>query len=127
MEFKINAEPKEIVDLILAMQNRANQTINRAFTIPNNTDSEHVSENVFEERCNCDCNHMSIGENLRKLREKAGLSQNELARRANVTPAAINMIEKGTRNLALATGKDIADVLGCSLYDFFDGSNREAV
>lgn len=127
MEFKINAEPKEIVDLILAMQNQTNQTINRAFTIPNNADSEHVSENFFEEKCNCDCNHMSIGENLRRLREKAGLSQNELARRANVTPAAINMIEKGTRNLSLATGKDIADTLGCSLYDFFDDESRKAV
>lgn len=127
MEFKINAEPKEIVDLILAMQNQTNQTINRAFTIPNNADSEHVSEIFFEERCNCDCNHMSIGENLRRLREKAGLSQNELARRANVTPAAINMIEKGTRNLSLATGKDIADTLGCSLYDFFDDESRKTV
>lgn len=69
---------------------------------------------------------MSIGENLRRLREAAGLSQNELARRANVSAAAINMIEKDTRNLGLATGKDIADVLQCSLYDFFNDSSQTA-
>jgi transcriptional regulator with XRE-family HTH domain len=40
---------------------------------------------------------MTFGERLRRLRELAGYSQAELARRAGMNRAVINMLESGVR------------------------------
>lgn len=63
---------------------------------------------------------MSIGENIKKLREAAGMSQNELARAVGVGQNAISKIEAGTRFPSVITLRNIARVFNVttdSLYE----------
>ena len=53
-----------------------------------------------------------LGTAIRKLREKRGLSQVELARAAGLTQPAIAWIEKGQRSASLATLNSIGKGLG---------------
>ena len=55
-----------------------------------------------------------IGERLRELRLKRGLSQDELARRANVTQGLIWQIEAGRRTPSLRTLLRLAEALSVS-------------
>lgn len=48
-------------------------------------------------------------------REKAGLTQAEVARQCGVSPSLINEIEKGTRNATPAMLVTLATVLNCPL------------
>ena len=62
----------------------------------------------------------TTGELIKLARKKAGLTQAELGKRLNVSPAAISQFEKASANLTSETVK-IADVLGVdpfSLYSF---------
>lgn len=58
---------------------------------------------------------MSVGNNIKRLREEHGLSQADLAMRANISQSMLSQIEKGTKNPSLQVGKEIADILGCSV------------
>ena len=59
-----------------------------------------------------------LARNLKKLREKKGLSQDRLAKLADVTNNTIIKIEQGENtNPTLATLKKIAKALGVSLDD----------
>ena len=59
-----------------------------------------------------------MARNLKKLREKKGLSQDRLAKLADVTNNTIIKIEQGENtNPTLATLKKIAKALGVSLDD----------
>lgn len=58
---------------------------------------------------------MSISENILKLREGAGVSQAELARRIGVTGAFLCQIERGLRTPSLPLAVEISKALGCSL------------
>ena len=53
-----------------------------------------------------------IGEDIRKVRKKAGLSQHGLARKAGMSQQLISRIEKGRENISLITLKKIASALG---------------
>lgn len=56
---------------------------------------------------------VSFAERLRHLRERAGLSQEELAERAGLTPNAISALERGARRHPYPnTVRALADVLG---------------
>lgn len=61
----------------------------------------------------------SVGERLRRLRERHGLSQRELARRAGVTNGTVSLIEQGRSSPSVASLKKILDVLPISISDFF--------
>jgi transcriptional regulator with XRE-family HTH domain len=50
---------------------------------------------------------------LTAFRVAAGLSQNELAKRAEVSGPYIAMLETGTRQASLTVLYRLADVLGC--------------
>lgn len=52
-----------------------------------------------------------FGKNLRKVRESLGLTQAELAGRAQLTPAAISQIEGGSRDPCLSTICRILEVI----------------
>lgn len=52
-----------------------------------------------------------IGPNVRRYREKAGLTQNELAELVGVTPASISKVECGKKAVKLKTLYDIAEAL----------------
>jgi transcriptional regulator with XRE-family HTH domain len=61
-------------------------------------------------------NVSTIGENLKKLRLKAGLSQDALSKRADLAFHTISKIEAGaTPNPTIDTVKKLADALGVSL------------
>lgn len=56
----------------------------------------------------------TLGARLRRLREKMGLSQKELALRTGLSPSLIGQIETGRSQPSLATLHLLADVLGVS-------------
>ncbi|MCM1219403.1 MAG: helix-turn-helix domain-containing protein [Lachnospiraceae bacterium] len=58
---------------------------------------------------------MNVGENIRRTREEAGLTQAYVAEHAGVTQAMLCQIERGTKNPSLQLGAEIAKVLNCSL------------
>ena len=63
---------------------------------------------------------MSIGANIRRIREEKGLKQVELAKMANVTQAMICQIERGTKPPSLPLSVDITKVLECSIDDLVE-------
>ena len=59
-----------------------------------------------------------IGETIKKLRMKNGISQDTLSKKANISFHTISKIEAGsTPNPTIDTVKKIADALGVSLDD----------
>ena len=52
---------------------------------------------------------------LRQARERAGLTQRELARRLGCTQPAISQAEAGHANLSVVTLQRFADALGCDI------------
>ena len=59
---------------------------------------------------------MALGERLRQFRELAGLSQRELARRANVPQPIISDVESGKqKSVTLENARRIARALGVTL------------
>lgn len=58
---------------------------------------------------------MSVGENIRRIREEQKLTQIYVATQAGISQAMLCQIERGTKNPSLQVGKEIADVLGCEL------------
>jgi transcriptional regulator with XRE-family HTH domain len=61
---------------------------------------------------------------IRELREAKGMTQVELAKRANVTPSALNKVEMGKRGLDQQWMERIAGVLGCSPADLLPDSQN---
>jgi transcriptional regulator with XRE-family HTH domain len=60
-----------------------------------------------------------MGERLRDIRERLGLSQRALATRADVTNGMISLIEKNRSSPSVATLKKILDGIPMSLAEFF--------
>jgi transcriptional regulator with XRE-family HTH domain len=58
-------------------------------------------------------------EELRRIREEAGLSQAQLARESGVDRATINKIEQGKRSPSIATLENLSRALGVEVADFF--------
>lgn len=54
----------------------------------------------------------AIGRRLARLRDRAGLSQAEVARQANVTNPYVNQIESGRRTPSVEVLVRLADVVG---------------
>lgn len=69
---------------------------------------------------------MSVGANIRALREAAGFSQAHVAEQSSISQAMLCQIERGTKNPSLQVAKEIADVLGCKLDDLLDGCQHSA-
>lgn len=68
---------------------------------------------------------MSVAENIKKIRISRNLTQQELADAVDVKQPYIAQIERGSKIPTLTLGKQIADALGCSLYDFFDDNESK--
>ncbi|RGE56460.1 XRE family transcriptional regulator [Eisenbergiella massiliensis] len=58
---------------------------------------------------------MSVGENIKKRREAKGLSQAELAGAIGVGQSYLSQIERGTKAASIQLGKQIAEILECTL------------
>lgn len=70
---------------------------------------------------------MKIGEKLKRLRQANSLTQEELANRAYLTKGFISQLERDLTSPSIATLKDILEILGVSLADFFRDPAEERV
>lgn len=60
---------------------------------------------------------MSVGTNIKRLREMKGMTQEELAQAVNVSRSMIAQIERGSRDPVMMLGVEIAKALGCEIAD----------
>jgi len=67
-----------------------------------------------------------VGQNVRRLRLAAKISQAELAARMGVDRAYVSGLEQGTRNPTVVTIWHIAKALGVTMASFFDERQRKA-
>jgi transcriptional regulator with XRE-family HTH domain len=58
-----------------------------------------------------------VGLNLQRLRRQKGLSQEELAHRANIHQAYLSGVERGKRNPTATVLQRIAEALGADIED----------
>lgn len=63
---------------------------------------------------------MDVGARIKSLREAAGLSQNELARRAGVSQSGLSYIESGEKSPSVDTLLRIADALGVTVSELLN-------
>lgn len=63
---------------------------------------------------------LNIGQRLRDLREKAGLTQNGLALKAGMSQTHLRRVELGQAGITVDHLEIICDALGISLKTFFD-------
>lgn len=68
---------------------------------------------------NADSDELGLGNRLRVLRERAGLSQRALAKRANVTNSTISLIESGKVNPSVSGLKRVLDGIPVGMSEFF--------
>ena len=68
---------------------------------------------------------MEIGQKLRRLRLQAGLTQEEVANRADLTKGFISQLENDATSPSIATLQDILDAFGVSLGEFFQARDEE--
>ena len=64
---------------------------------------------------------LQFGRNVARLRNAAGLSQNELADRADLDRAYLSGIERGTRNPGIKTVVKLAMALGATADELCQG------
>jgi transcriptional regulator with XRE-family HTH domain len=68
----------------------------------------------------------AFGNRLRDLRGRSGISQMELAHRANLHPTYISSVERGRRNVSLVNIHALADALEVNVRDLFPQSRPRA-
>jgi transcriptional regulator with XRE-family HTH domain len=66
----------------------------------------------------------ALGKAIRQLRDKRGLSQEDLAHDAGITTSALSSIERGKSNPTWATVKGIARALGISVSKLAQQADR---
>lgn len=64
---------------------------------------------------------IKFGERVREIRKEKGLSQEELAHKANLHRTYIGMIERAEKNITLVNIENIANALEISIKDIFNG------
>ena len=62
---------------------------------------------------------LEFGKRVRELRDKQGLSQEELGAKAKLHRTYIGMIERGEKNITLENIEKIANALGAPIASFF--------
>lgn len=62
---------------------------------------------------------MNVGRRLRAIRQKAQLSQRELAKRAAVNNGSVSLIEQGRISPSVALLKKLLDAIGVTFVEFF--------
>ena len=60
---------------------------------------------------------MSVGENIRRIREQKNITQAWLVEHAGIAQPTLCQIERGTKNPSLQVSAEIARLLGCRLDD----------
>ena len=64
-----------------------------------------------------------FGQNLRRIRLTAGVSQEAVAEKMGVDRAHVSSMERGQQNVTLLTVWQAAQALGCSPAEFLDESS----
>lgn len=59
----------------------------------------------------------ALGKNLRRARERAGLTQEAVAERSGVHPTEVSRIESGKRDPRISTVEALAEAVGVSVGD----------
>ena len=62
-----------------------------------------------------------LGNRIKELRQKTGLSQEKFALKIEMDRTYFASVEAGKRNIAIVNIKKIADGLGVSLCELFEG------
>ncbi len=62
-----------------------------------------------------------LGNRIKELRQKTGLSQEKFALKIEMDRTYFASVEAGKRNIAIVNIKKIADGLGVSLSELFEG------
>lgn len=70
---------------------------------------------------------MDIGTKIRDLRVQKGLTQEELADRAELSKGFISQLERDITSPSIATLVDVLQCLGTDLEEFFSGTASEQV
>ena len=70
---------------------------------------------------------MKIGQKIRHLRIKNGLTQEELADRRELSKGFISQLERDLTSPSIATLVDILECLGTNLKEFFSEENNEKI
>lgn len=65
-----------------------------------------------------------FGENIRKIRKEKGLSQEELAFKANLHRTYIGMIERAEKNITLINIEKIANALEVNIKELFNETKK---
>ena len=60
---------------------------------------------------------------MRELRQARGMSQEQTAHIAEITPAYLGQVERGARNITVYTLAKVCDALDVSLAEFFGKGN----
>lgn len=63
---------------------------------------------------------IALGLRIKQLRNEEGISQEELANRAELDRTYITSVEKGRRNISILNIEKICNALNVSLKQFFD-------
>ena len=67
----------------------------------------------------------ALGERIKELRKKNGLTQAKLALMINVEQSYLSKLELGSRNPSLSLLEKIADAYGITLSELFDGLQKD--
>ncbi|CAA2142035.1 helix-turn-helix domain-containing protein [Hyphomicrobium sp. ghe19] len=78
-----------------------------------------VVEVTAKARARAEASELAVGSRLKQVREAAGLSQRELAKRAGVTNATVSTIEQETHAPSLASLHRLLTAIPISIADFF--------
>jgi transcriptional regulator with XRE-family HTH domain len=65
----------------------------------------------------------TLGLRIKNLRANVGISQEELALRANLDRTYINSVKNGKRNISIVNIEKIALALNSSIKDFFNSDS----
>lgn len=68
---------------------------------------------------------LKIGQRIKELREKAEMSQKDLAYSADLDRSYIASIENGQRNVSIVNIEKIANALNVTLKEFFNNNEFE--
>lgn len=70
---------------------------------------------------------MEIGERVKNLRQKMGLTQDELAQRSELTKGFISQLERDLASPSVDTLSDVLEALGTNLGEFFYKNKDEKI
>lgn len=95
----------------------------RAFSARNSRRADAVFHVKGRQRCGPES--MDIGHRIRDLRKKQGLTQEELADRAELSKGFISQLERDMTSPSISTLEDILQCLGTSIGEFFRSEKEQ--